>query len=60
VGEITLSVERGGTTGPSRRDRLSVRVVDQVATSEHAWGRGAGGSGLNEYIALRVKINLPW
>src|SRR6478609_1700151 len=57
VGEEPLGVERRGTAGAGRRDRLAVGVVDQVAAGEDARDVGAGGAALDEHVALGVELD---
>src|SRR6478735_10548813 len=55
VGEVALGVEGRGTTGAGSGDRLTVVVVDEVATGEDTRHVGAGGRGVHEHVALVVQ-----
>src|SRR4051795_5965772 len=57
--EVPLGVKRGGTSGACSGDGLTVRMVDQVSTGEHAREVGECGAPLHEHVPVAVDVDLP-
>ena len=54
----TLGIDGGHTAAASRRDRLAIHSVHDVASRKHAIDAGQGGTGFGDNIALCVKVKL--
>src|SRR3954462_2278664 len=57
-GEELLGVEGGHAAGAGGGDRLAVDLVHAVAAGEDARDVGAGGAGLDFYVAAGVELEL--
>jgi len=57
-GEVTLSVERRGTSSAGRRHSLPIGVVNHVSGGEYTLEVGTGRAWLDEDVAFGVAVHL--